>query len=26
VACKIDAMQKPGEQIQSSPLVEARFS
>lgn len=26
VACKIDAMQKPGEQMQSSPLVEARFS
>lgn len=26
VACKIDAMQKPGENIQSSPLVEARFS
>lgn len=26
VACKIDAMQKPGEVIQSSPLVEARFS
>lgn len=26
VACKIDAMQKPGEHIQSSPLTEARFS
>lgn len=26
VACKIDAMQKPGENIQSSPLIEARFS
>lgn len=25
IACKIDAMQKPGEQINSSPLVEARF-
>jgi hypothetical protein len=26
VACKIDAMQKPGEQINDSPLVAARFS
>jgi hypothetical protein len=26
VACKIDAMQKPGETILSNPLVEARFS
>lgn len=26
VACKIDAMQKPGEVIASSPLIEARFS
>lgn len=26
VACKIDAMQKPGEQINSSPLIDARFS
>lgn len=26
VACKIDAMQKPPEQIQSSPLIESRFS
>jgi hypothetical protein len=26
VACKIDAMQKPPEQIQSSPLIEGRFS
>lgn len=26
VACRIDAMQKPGEQLQSNPLIEARFS
>jgi hypothetical protein len=26
IACKIDAMQKPGEFINSSPLIEARFS
>jgi hypothetical protein len=26
VACKIDAMQKPGEVINSSPLIESRFS
>ena len=26
VACKVDAMQKPGIMIQSSPLVDARFS